>query len=532
MLIPELLAKTAKAYPDKAALVFEGFTLTYRQLQDSAGRLAGALQSLGVQKGDRVLLFLPNCPHFIISYYAVLLSGGIVVPANPLYNEQELAYYIKDSGAETVITLDLLYSRIAAVQDDVPLKRVVVGKIQDFLPRMKKLVYPIIAQKETSKIRIEEKAGLYDFHSLLKKYRAAGNKTQADSDDIAMLQYTGGTTGIAKGAMLSHSNIISNNRQMRNWYVDIREGEEIFISVLPFFHTYGLSVAMNLPVSIGATMIIFPKFAAKDILKGITQYRATVLPGIPSIYSVLNTYKDIKKYDISSIRFCLSGAAPLPDTVLEEFEAATGGIILEGYGLSESSPVSHCNPIRGKRKIGSIGLPLDDTRCKIVDIETGEPLPDGAAGELCLKGPQVMQGYWNKEDETGETLQSGWLFTGDIAYRDEEGYYFIAERKKDMIISEGFNIYPREIEEFLITHPGIADAAVIGIPDKLRGERVLAYVVTKSGQTVSSDEIISFCKEHLVKYKVPKKVLITDQIPTNIAGKKLRRALREESQSE
>ncbi|MCP4715153.1 MAG: long-chain fatty acid--CoA ligase, partial [Deltaproteobacteria bacterium] len=323
-----------------------------------------------------------------------------------------------------------------------------------------------------------------------------------------------------------------NNAQIRSHYHVIREAQETFIAVLPFFHSYGMAIAMVLPLSIGATLIMFPKFVAKDILKAVKDYRATVLPGIPSIYSVINTNKEIKtKYDISSINFCISGAAPLPVTTLEEFEHKTGGKIFEGYGLSESSPVTHCNCVSGQRKTGSIGVPVPDTDCKIIDLETGEPVVPGEPGELCIKGPQIMQGYWQREDETRITLKDGWLHTGDVARMDEDGFFYIVERKKDMIICEGFNIYPRELEEFFLEHPKVADAAVIGQPDKLRGEKVIAYVKLKENTEATPDELMSFCRDNLVNYKVPKKILFTDEIPTNIAGKKLRRVLREKQES-
>ena len=290
-----------------------------------------------------------------------------------------------------------------------------------------------------------------------------------------------------------------------------------------------MATALNLPLSAGASIVLFPKFVAKDILKAIDSHKATVLPGIPTIYSVLGSFRDIGKYNVSTIRYCISGAAPLPVTVLKDFERLTGGIIIEGYGLSEASPVTHCNPLKGVRKDGSIGLPVSGTDCKVVDMETSQDLPMESTGELCIRGPQVMKGYWNRPDETAASLRDGWLFTGDIARMDEEGYFYIVERKKDMIISEGFNIYPREIEEFLLTHPKVADASVIGMPDKIRGERVYAFVVLKEGITAAPDEIVRFCKEHLVRYKVPRKVIFRDSIPRNLAGKNLRRVLREEA---
>ena len=528
-IIPSLIEKSSTAYEKHTAVDFFGFTMTYGELWREIEQFTRVLRNLGIAKGDRVALFLPNCPHFIVTYYAALRLGAVIVPTNPLYSEKELAFQLNDSGATAVVTLDLLYPQIYKVRPSVGLKHIIVGKIQDYLPPLKKLIYPIIAQKGTENVPLEEKNGVHFYQSLKKSRLPEAPPPPVTGDDLAILQYTGGTTGVAKGAMLTHKNIMCNSIMIRHWYSGIRPGREIFISVLPFFHTYGMATSLNLPVGAGATMVLFPKFVAKDILKAIDSHKATVLPGIPTIYSVLGNFRDIAKYDVSTIRYCISGAAPLPGTVLQDFERLTGGIIIEGYGLSEASPVTHCNPLRGTRKEGSIGLPFPGTECKIVDMETGQELPQGSPGELCIKGPQIMQGYWNRPDETGVTLRDGWLFTGDIARMDEDGYFFIVERKKDMIISEGFNIYPREIEEFLLTHPKIADASVIGMPDKLRGERVYAFVVLKEGATATPDEVAKFCKEELVRYKVPRKIIFRDSIPRNLAGKNLRRILREEA---
>jgi len=528
-IIPSLLEKRIADFGGQTAVDFFGYTMTYAALWEAVQQCTRVLHKIGLARGDRVALFLPNCPHFIIAYYAALRLGAVIVPTNPLYTEKELEFQIKDSGAETLVTLDLLYPKVYKVQPSVGLKRIIVGKIQDYLPPLKKFIYPIIAQKGTENVPLEEKNEVMFYQRLMKTKAPECKLPQLSGDDLAILQYTGGTTGSAKGAMLTHKNIVINNTQIRHWYTGLRPGKEIFISVLPFFHTYGMATALNLPLSAGATIVLFPKFVAKDILKAIDSHKATVLPGIPTIYSVLGSFRDLGKYDISTIRFCISGAAPLPHKVLKDFERITGGIIIEGYGLSEASPVTHCNPRGGVRKDGSIGLPVSGTDCKVVDMETGQDLPEGSTGELCIRGPQVMKGYWNRPEETAATLRDGWLYTGDIARMDEEGYFYIVERKKDMIISEGFNIYPREIEEFLLTHPKVADASVIGMPDKIRGERVYAFVVLKEGIAATPDEIARFCKEHLVRYKAPRKVIFRDSIPRNLAGKNLRRILREEA---
>ncbi len=527
--IPSLLEKSTGLYAKQTALDFFGYTLTYTELWQEIEHFTRILHSLGLGKGDRIALFLPNSPHFPVIYFAALRLGAVIVPTNPLYSEKELEFQLKDSGAETLVTLDMLYPKIYKVQAAVGLKNIIVGKVQDYLPPLKKLLYPIIAQKGTENVPLEEKNGVRFYQSLKKLKAPDCALPKIEGEDLAILQYTGGTTGIAKGAMLTHKNIMVNNAMIRHWYTGLRKGQEIFISVLPFFHTYGMATALNLPLSAGAKIVLFPKFVAKDILKGIDSHKATALPGIPTIYSVLGNFRDIAKYNVSTIRYCISGAAPLPGTVLHDFENLTGGVIIEGYGLSEASPVTHCNPVSGIRKVGSIGVPLPGTDCKIVDMETGKDDPQDGTGELCIRGPQIMKGYWNRPDETADTLRDGWLFTGDIARMDDEGYFFIVERKKDMIISEGFNIYPREIEEFLIAHPKIADASVIGMPDMLRGERVYAFVVLKEGEEATAGEIARVCKEELVRYKVPRKIIFRDSIPRNLAGKNLRRVLREEA---
>ncbi len=528
ILIHQILEQTAARFPNRTALLFFGTSISYRSLQESVIRFAGALQKIGIKPKDRVALFLPNCPQMIIAFYAAVRIGATVVPTNPLYTDKELEFQLQDSGAETLITLDLLYARVNNVKARTPLQRIIVGKIEDYLPTLKKILYPFFGKKGTDAVKIEEKDHVYFFSTLLSQKSGEPSVPEIKPDDIALLQYTGGTTGTSKGAMLSHKNIASNNCQMRHWYTMLREGEEIFISVLPFFHVYGMAATMMLPISIGATLIVFPRFVQKDILKSVEQYHVTLFPGIPAIYASINTYKDVKKFDISSITYCISGSAPLPVKVLHDFEQLTGGIIIEGYGLTEASPVTHCNPLHGSRKIGSIGMPVPDTECKIVDLETGAEVPGGETGELCIRGPQVMQGYWQKPEETAQVLKDGWLYTGDIARMDEQGYFYIVERKKDMIISEGFNIYPRELDELLMLHPKIREAAVIGVPDELRGEKVIACVVLKEGESATQEEIIKYCRDNIAKYKLPKKVIFRQELPKSAASKVLRRVLREE----
>lgn len=524
----QILDDSAKKYPKNTALIFMGKKITYKKLDNLVNKLATALHNLGVKKGDKVALFLPNCPQFVISYYAALKIGAIVIPTNPLYTERELEYQLNNSDTETVITLSVktLYQKVVNVKDKTKLKRIIISHISEYLPFPKSILYPIVKKKEIAKIEKDEKT--YFLKDLLNKYSPTPPTVEIiPEEDLALLQYTGGTTGVPKGVMLTHKNLIVNAVQCRYWFSKAKIGEEIFLSVLPFFHVFGMTVCMNVPIYLASSIILMPQFKLLELLKIINDFKPTIFPGVPSMYAVINNCSDIKKYDLSSIKFCISGAAPLPIEVAEQFEKITGGILVEGFGLTECSPVTHCNPLYGKRKIGSIGLPLPDTEMKIVDLETGEKILNiGEIGELAIKGPQVMKGYWRAPEETSQVLRNGWLYTGDIAKLDEEGYTFIVDRKKDMIIVGGENVYPRNIEEILYQHPKVKEAAVIGVPDAYRGEAVKAYVVLKDGQTATPQEIIEFCKKSLAKHAVPKTVEFCQELPKTLIGKVLKRALR------
>ena len=528
--IDHLLLNTAKAFPENSALIFGGMSITYQELDRLVDRCAQGLFTLGIRKGDRVALLLPNCPQMVIAFYSVFRLGAIAVPLNPQYQERELAYQIENSGAETLIALDMLYPPVSAVLDRTNLKRCVITSIKDFLPPLKKMLYPLFQKSGRQKVTESKDIKRVAFIDLLSDGPATMPAPDISSGDIAILQYSGGTTGVSKGAALTHGNIVSNTHQTVSWYSIIRRGQEVILGLLPLFHTYGIAVCMNLAIATGSCMVLIPRFAQKELLKAIEEYRVTFFPGIPGIYAALNNYKDIGKWDISSVNYCVSGSAPLPLAVSEKFEQLTGGIILEGFGLTEASPVTHSNPVHRERKIGSIGLPLADTECKIVSLEdeVTEVAP-GEAGELCIKGPQVMQGYWNMPSETALALRDGWLYTGDVARIDEDGYFYIIDRKKDMIISEGFNVYPNEIDEVVLQHPKVSDAAAIGVPDRLRGEKVILYLVVKEGEDLQQDEILAFCREHLAKYKIPRKVEFKKELPKTAVGKVLRRVLREEA---
>jgi long-chain acyl-CoA synthetase len=527
--IYQLLERTTEKYPNNTALVFFGNTITYEALSEDVGRLAQGLHELGIGKGDHVLLMLPNCPQMVMAYYSLFRLGAVAVPANPLYQERELEHQISNSGAETVICLDVFYPKIASVRSRLKIPRVIVTRIQEYLPAIKKLAYSF-KQRASGEVSIGEDAGVMSFKDLIRPPQDRARLPEASPEDVAILQYTGGTTGVSKGAMITHANIIANTYQMRAWYFIIREGKEVLLGILPLFHTYGIAVCMNLSISAGSALVLLPRFSPLDIFKSIQEHRATFFPGIPGIYAALGHHRGVKKWDLSSVTYCVSGSAPLPVKTLEDFEGLTGSVILEGYGLTEASPVTHSNPLHTGRKVGSIGMPLPDTDCKIVDLETGEKeVPPGETGELCIRGPQVMKGYWNNSRETDLTLRAGWLYTGDVARMDEEGYFYIVDRKKDMIISEGYNVYPNEIDEMLAEHPKVLEAAVVGVPDKLKGEKIVAFVVLKDGEAASQEDIVTYCREHLARYKVPKRVEIREELPKSPVGKVLKRILREEA---
>lgn len=523
----DLLSQSVKKYPFHPAIIFYNHELNYKQLKERVDRLATALNNLGIKKGDRVAIMLPNCPQLVISYYAVLRLGAVAVMINPLYMERELSHQFKDSEVEAVIYLDQLQPKVMNVLPGTRITKAIVTSIQDYL------TLPIDLPQNTpgsSELERNSNVTTYNFEELLQSNPPAPPERVLDvENDIAILQYTGGTTGIAKGAMLTHKNLTGNVMQTKAWTYNLEEGKERFFCVLPFFHVFAMTTCMNLSVYLAAAMILIPKLEAMNLLKQIEHYRPTVFQGVPSLYVAVISNPDVKKYDLSSINLCLSGGAPLPVEVQQKFESITGAKLVEGYGLTESSPVTHCNPVVGDRVSGSIGYPLPNTEVKIVDLETGDrELPLGEVGELCIKGPQVMKGYLNMPEETARFLREGWLYTGDIARMDETGLTYIVERKKDMIISLGYNIYPREVEEVLYEHPKVQEAAVIGVSDRSRGEVLKAFVVLKEGQEAKKEEIIKFCRQQLAQYKVPKQVEFRKELPKSTVGKILRRVLAEE----
>jgi len=527
----EDLDRAAEKHPRRPAVVFQNWKITYKRLHILAETLAANLRTLGVRPGDRISIMLPNLPQTIIAYFAALKAGAVVVMTNPLYMEKELTHQLNDAGCETMILLDLLWPKIQALRDRLPIRKYILTSIADCLafPLNRLYAFKIKRGKQFPDIPFDGER-ILPWKPLLKG-NARLSVPPEKSDETALLQYTGGTTGIAKGVVLSHANLRANVRQCQTLFHDVGEGRESFLCVLPFFHIYGLTVCLNLAVAVGATMLPVPRYVPADLLKTIHEKKPSVLPGAPAIYASLLSQKNLVKHDLSSLRYCVSGSAPCPVEILARFKEITGADIIEGYGLTEASPVTHFNPLHGVKKVGSIGLPLPDTDCRIVDMDLGTiSLPPGKEGELVIKGPQVTSGYWNQPDETASALRNGWLYTGDVGLMDEEGYFYIKDRKKDMILCAGFNVYPREIDEALFEHPKVLDAVAVGVPHPARGEIIKAYVVPRPGEELTKSEIIGFCRQKLALYKVPKEVEFRRELPKTLVGKVLRRALRAEEE--
>jgi len=520
--LDRLLDNAVRDFPDKEAIIFQGRKITYRELGEEVANAASGLAQEGLKKGERMAIMLPNCPQYVAAYYAILKIGGIVVNVSPMYVERELEFQLKDAGVKTILALRDFYPRLEAVREKVSLKTIILTDLHE--ERGKKT-----RKKSGSGVA----RGVLNYTELLEKgRRLPPPSVKVDPDEVALLQYTGGTTGFSKGAMLTHRNLVADVLQCVSWNCDAVRGKERMFAVLPFFHVYGMTVAMNEAIELGATIIMLPRFNVDEALEAINLYQPTRFPGVPTMYMAIMNHPQVNKYDISSIRVCSSGSAPMPVEAQRRFEELTGAKVSEGYGLTEASPVTHANPFNGKRKIGSIGLPRPDVDAKIVDLETGEKdLPPGEVGELCIRGPQVMKGYWNRPEETRKTLRNGWLYTGDIGRMDEEGYFYIVDRKKDMIICSGYNVYPRDIEEVLYQHPKIQEACIVGVPDPYRGETVKAFVVLKETEQAAQEEIIEYCQKNMAKYKAPTMVEFRKELPKSHVGKVLRKILREEEEA-
>ena len=537
MTLPEALEKTAADHPDHFVHIFKDNKITYREHMEVVNRFAAALQELGVNKGDRVAIHLPNCPQFAVAYAATLKAGAVVVPCNPIYTARELKHQLNDSGAEVIVTLSAMYPILKQIRSETKLRHVVVAKIKTYFPTLTKLLFTLLLEKKTGhKVDISGDENTHWFSDLLAEAPEKPQPVDISWDDTAVLMYTGGTTGVSKGAQLTHKNVFVNAYQVITW-VNGMDAKNTVVTAIPLYHSYGMTCCMNPGAITPGTAILVPDPRdVEDVLKSIHKYRPDLYPGVPALYISINNHPNVSKYDLTSLKACNSGAAPLPVEVQQRFQEITGARLVEGYGLSEASPVTHANPIYGDCRLGTIGLPYPDTEIKIVDADTGErTLGIGEVGELCIRGPQVMKGYWNMPTETANTLRQGpeggdpWLHTGDIAVMDKDGYCQIVDRKKDMILGAGgYNIYPREIEDVLFENPKVLEAGVAGVPVPGKGERVKAFVVLKPGETASEEEILAFLREKVAPYKVPKFVEFRDELPKTMTGKVLRRALVEE----
>jgi len=525
--IPHLLLQAAAKSPQSPALAFFGRTLTYGALDAQVARLAQAFRNLGVTPGERVAFLLPNCPQLVLAYYATLRLGAVAVPLNPLLSPKELDYQLADSGARWLVVLDHLLPKVEETRAKSNLAQVMVTGLADYLSWPLNWLYPLKARRQGLANGFKPGPGRMAWRELLHS-PPLDDPPLPESGDVAVLLYTGGTTGIPKAAALTHGNLLANVAQISAW-LQVRYGEERLVAVLPFSHSFGLTACLNWPISQGATIIVLPKFEIQMFFQAVKKHRPTMLPGVPTLFVALINHPEISRYDLTSLWACISGSAPLPLEVRDRFESLTNCRILEGYGLTEAGPVTHINPIEGHRPPGSIGLPLPGTAVRIMDQENGaRELPPGEVGELVLKGPQVMEGYWQKPGETALALRDGWLYTGDLARMEADGYFYIVERKKDMIISGGYNIYPREVEEVLYQHPGVKEAVALGWPDAYRGEVVKVVIVPRDGLQLTAGEIQAFCQPQLAAYKVPKLVEFRRELPKSQVGKVLRRVLREE----
>jgi long-chain acyl-CoA synthetase len=530
--LSRMLEQTVARCPRRTALIYFGNRVSYANLLDHVNRCAAGLQALGVRKGDRVALMMPNCPQFIIAYFGVLKAGGIVTATSSMYTAREAAHQWHDAGASALIVDRKLYPVAKTALAEVPeLKCVILTGSRDYFPTaFAQLDRLLRARKSSPRTPHAARLRPRTWRDLLLHARLPRPVAVIPSD-IACLQYTGGTTGTSKGAMLTHANLVSNAYQTEHWLSHGEHRPEVMLAALPLFHIYAMTCVMISSVHAGGTVIVLPRFEVRSALNVVRKYRPTLFHGVPTMYVAFNNAPNVERYGFNSLRVCMSGGAALPVEVMQKFETLTGGRLVEGYGLTEASPVTHVNPPDGLAKAGSIGLPIPDTEVRIVDLKTGRrELPPGEAGEIIIRGPQVMRGYWRKPAETARALRDGWLYTGDIARRDAAGYYYVVDRKKDMIIAGGFNIYPREVEEVLFEHPQVKEAVVVGVSDDYRGETVKAFIVLQEGATVGAEEIISFCRVRLAPYKLPRQIVFRDSLPKSGVGKYLRRELKTSGQ--
>lgn len=521
--LPALVERAARRFPDNPAISFLGRVTTYAELAAEIDRVAAGLQQIGIKRGTKVGLFLPNTPTFVVYYYAILKAGGTVVNFNPLYTLEELTFQAKDSETEVMITHDLaaLFPKLEELMLRGIIRRTVVVPFRSLLPSLKGLLFSIFKRSDIAKVSASRAADqVVDGAKLAATSHPLAPIAIDAEEDVAVLQYTGGTTGTPKGAMLTHANLTANTAQIMAWGVNLKPGEEIVLGALPLFHVFAMTVVMNMAMAIAAKMILMPRFKLVDALKLIDREKPTLMPAVPTIFTAMLNYPEFKSYDVSSLRFCLSGGAPLPLEIKLKFEAVSGSKVVEGYGLSEASPVLTCNPIEGEPVAGSIGPPLPGTIISLRDIDDPtKEVPQGERGELCAKGPQIMKGYWKRPEDTKKQFVDGFLRTGDVAIMDEHGYFSIVDRIKDLIICSGYNVYPRRIEEAIYEHPAIEEVTVIGIPDAYRGEAPKAFIKLKSGMTATAADILNHLAPKISKIEMPAEIEFRDSLPKTMIGK-------------
>jgi long-chain acyl-CoA synthetase len=523
------LEESARKYPNSPCAIFKHAVITYREMNELTDRLAAGLTELGLKKGDRVGIFMPNTPQFVIAYFAILKMGGVVVATNHLYKPREIEYQVNDAGVEVMLVMSNYYNMMKKVQPNTKIRTLVVTNIKEFLPPVLSFLFTLTKEKKGG-FRVDLYKDDIWMKDLINRHKPEDRpKVDVGPDDMAIFQYSGGTTGIPKGAIGLHRNLVANALQMMNWIVNAEQGKETVLMAIPLFHVYGMVAGMCYAICSGASMVMVPNPRdIKDILTSITEYKTTIFPGVPTMYNAVNNHPDVKagKYSLATVKACISGSAPLMHETKEKFEALSGGKLVEGYGLSEAPTATHCNPLYGETRTGSIGLPFPDVDCRIISLDDGVTvLPTGEIGELVIKGPQVMKGYHNMPTETENTLRDGWLYTGDIARMDEDGYFYIVDRKKELIKPGGYQVWPREVEEVIMKHPKVLEVGVAGIPDPYRGETVKAWVVLKPGETATVDDIREWCKKELAAFKVPTEVEFRTELPKTMVGKILRREL-------
>jgi len=529
--IQSYLDRAADEFGSRKAIIFQNLTMTYRQLRDKAETVAASLRDRGLRPGDRVAIMLPNLPQTVIAFWGALKAGAVVVMTNPLYMEKELTHHFTDSKPKFLILLDLFWSKVEALRDRLGIETYVVSRIADGLAFPLNLLQSFQARRRGDLPKVDfDGNSVIPWKALLKNRKRYSVKQEDPQHSLALLQYTGGTTGFSKGAMLTHYNLQAQIQQLLSIVRgDAATTPHIFIGIMPFFHVYGLMGSLMLPTIFASPTIPVPRYVPRDLLELIKKHRPTFFCGAPAIYISLMQQKDIGNYDLTCIQLCISGSSPFPLQSFRRFQEITKAKITEGLGLTEASPVVIANPVHGRQKEGSIGVPITGTEARIVDLENGtDEMPDNQIGELVVRGPQIMLGYWNQPEETERTIRDGWLYTGDIAYRDEDGYYFIVDRKKDMAIVGGYNVFPSEIDEVLHEYPKIKEAVALTVPHRSRGETIKAYIVPKDGEKITVAELVAHCRQKLASYKVPKLFEFREELPKTMVGKVLRRALRDE----